>query len=453
MNSKHLLVRAISLFGAAFVFAAHTISVHAGNLAFDGAGNLFLCDQTKTSILKVTPDGTKSTFATGFTSYDMAFDRSGNLFVSVFLSKNHAHAILKFTPEGVKSTFASGLSTIGMPKMAFDGAGNLFVSDYDSHSILKFTPEGAKSAFVSGLEDPTDVAVDGAGNLFVLEEGDRLILKFTPEGTRSTFTTLKERGFSGLICDAAGNLYLADLNYESIVKITPGGVKSTFAPGFRSGDIGFDRSGNLFVHDYESNSIFKITPDGTQTTFASAGISPDKQWEYRLDYSPQIVKAGTTQVALDLAEDLNSRGEDEPVGSRLRQARVVWAPDSKRFAFNYSPPTASHTTYETIALYQLRGGKWVALPSPVNSRSGRPQLAQLAKRHLPKADQSVDVLKVRSWTDADTAILYARSAWAGSGSEAHFLFILKFDAKGNSKIVKTHQMSDEEVDELMRSDQ
>jgi hypothetical protein len=140
-----------------------------------------------------------------------------------------------------------------------------------------------------------------------------------------------------------------------------------------------------------------------------------------------------------------------------QDAEVVWAPDSKRFAFNYSPPHAPHTSYETIALYQLRGEKWVALRSPVDETSERTQLAQLAKEHLPKsayprhAEPLRDILKVRNWTDSNTAILYAYSVWIGSGShnsEANFLFTLKFDADGNWKIVKTHQMSEKEVEEF-----
>jgi hypothetical protein len=128
-------------------------------------------------------------------------------------------------------------------------------------------------------------------------------------------------------------------------------------------------------------------------------------------------------------------------------ATVVWAPDSKRFAFNYSPPHAAHTTYKTMALYQLHGDKWVALPLPLDQTSHRSQLAQLAKQHLPKSEPDPDTLVVRSWTDANTAILYAYSAWE-SGSrilKASFLFTLKLDAEGNSKIVKARQMSEKEV--------
>jgi hypothetical protein len=138
-----------------------------------------------------------------------------------------------------------------------------------------------------------------------------------------------------------------------------------------------------------------------------------------------------------------------------QDAQVVWAPDSKRFAFNYSPPHAPHTSYETIALYQLRGDKWMALRLPLDETSERTQLSQLAKEHLPKssyprhAEPIRDILKVRSWADANTAILSAYSAWEGSGSrssEASFLFTLKFDSEGNSKIVKARRMSEKQIE-------
>jgi sugar lactone lactonase YvrE len=342
----------------------------------------------------------------------MAVDGSGNLFVS------HDDSIFKFTPEGAKSTFVSGL---GNPiDLAIDGAGNLFVADMAvtdariGRSILRFTPDGTKSGFASGLDHPSDVAVDGAGNLFVTEvtaadASSHSILKFNTDGTKNIFaSTLGAAEPSGLACD---------------------------------------RSGNVFVSN--KHSILKFDSSGTPSTFASDWVSPDKQWEYRcVDGNwPEIVKAGTTHVVLDLSED-----QSVP---HATEAEVVWAPDSKRFAFNYSPPHAPHTSYETIALYQLRGDKWVALRSPVAETSERTQLAQLAKEHLPKSgyprrvEPLRDILKVRNWADANTAILYAYSVWVGSGSrssEASFLFTLNFDPEGNWKIVITHRMSDKEVE-------
>ena len=56
----------------------------------------------------------------------MAFDSSGNLLVA----NPEAGNIVKFTPDGRWSTFASGL--VHPFGLAFDNAGNLFVADVQS---------------------------------------------------------------------------------------------------------------------------------------------------------------------------------------------------------------------------------------------------------------------------------------------------------------------------------
>ena len=52
-------------------------------------------------------------------------------------------------------------------------------------------------------------------------------------------------------------------------------------------------------------------------------------------------------------------------------------------------------------------------------------------------------MEARSWTGANTVILYAHSE--GNGGEAAALFTLKFDGAGNWKIIKVHQMSKKEI--------
>ena len=250
----------------------------------------------------------------------------------------------------------------------------------------------------------------------------------------------------GLAFDAAGNLF--ERGKDSIFKFTPDGKKSTFASGLNSNsgvyNLAFDAAGNLFVSEYGGGLIFKFTPDGTRSTLVSDRVSPDKQWEYHLDAdTPMIVKAGTSQSVLDVSEKMSEAGN----------AKIVWAPDSKRFAFNYSPIHAHHTTYEKVAFYQLRGDKWVALRSPADA-SGPSQLLQPPlKDHLPRgfnARHSApewDEVKLRKWTDANTAILNAPCYGRSRDLNAAFLFRLKFDEAGNWKIIKTHQMSKKELEE------
>jgi sugar lactone lactonase YvrE len=429
-----------------------SVSAHAGGLAVDAAGNPFVTDPSKHSVFKYTPDGTKSTFATGLRyPLSVCFDGNGNLFVSdgAANTAKTQRSILKFDRDGRKSTFATGISSAGM---AFDRSGNLFVSQGDS--IFKFTPKGAKSTFVTSKgANFIDLAFDEAGNLFVVDQAltdlgtdpvtkswlGRSIFKITPDGAKSAFATGLEQP-RDLTVDATGNVYVSS-NY-AILRFTPEGTKNTFssAPGANEAwDLAVDHSGNVFAWNGR-DAVLKFDPSGTPTTFAR-NLSPDKQWEYKRG---EIVKAGATQVVLDLDQELEVYGPE---------TEIVWAPDSKRFGFNYSPLHAHHTTYNKVAFYQLRGDKWVALHSPSDASEPSQLLQSPLKDHLPKGFNprhcapEWDELKLRTWTDANTAILYAPCYGRSADLKAAFLLTLKFDDAGNWKIVKTHQMSKKELEE------
>ena len=95
-------------------------------------------------------------------------------------------------------------------------------------------------------------------------------------------------------------------------------------------------------------------------------ISPDKKWGYIGGDTPKLVKLSTDETVIDFFEQLNPG--TAPAG---QDPELLWAPDSKRFGFNYSPMHAHHMTFQSIVFYQLRGDKWVALDSPADeTRAG-----------------------------------------------------------------------------------
>ena len=72
--------------------------------------------------------------------------------------------IIKMTPGGMQTTFASGL---GSPsQLAFNSAGDLFVITTDG-SVYEFTPGGQQNTFFSGLSSPQGLAFDNLGNRYV----------------------------------------------------------------------------------------------------------------------------------------------------------------------------------------------------------------------------------------------------------------------------------------------
>jgi hypothetical protein len=254
-------------------------------------GDLYVAEPTGGgNVYKFTPDGTRSTFASGiYQPVALAFDRAGNLFVG----NSGAHAcipeqecppvpstVIKIAPDGTQTTFATlPLQVTQLLSIAFDGAGNLFVSTSDS--IVKIAPDGTQSIFASGLQGAWPLAFDRSGNLFVGENpaGASLILKFAPDGSHTTFKTFPAPGSSiaTLAFGPGGDLFV--VRGGSILKVRPDGSTTTFASGdFQYSPLAFDTSGTLFAGRSAFNSndpaIVKFTPNGTATTFATGVLLP-----------------------------------------------------------------------------------------------------------------------------------------------------------------------------------
>jgi hypothetical protein len=195
-------------------------------------------------------------------------------------------------------------------------------------------------------------------------------------------------------------------------------------------------------------------------------LSPDKNWEYdcpasvEYECSPEVGKAGSDDIVVDLDGDLNVYGKYS------KRSNIVWAPDSKRFAFNFPQP-AAHAFYETIAFYELHGDKWemsesLANANPISKAISKAISGGLAverkKQHIKaKATGATDIVtKAHEWTDPNTVLVYAYEEdgeETGKTVRVDFLFTLKFDEAGKLKIVKTQQLSEAESQKYARDSQ
>jgi len=131
-------------------------------------------------------------------------------------------------------------------------------------------------------------------------------------------------------------------------------------------------------------------------------ISPDKKWEYLGgEDEAKIVATGTKQVVLHLP----GQGPGD----------VVWAPDSKRFAFNYGQGRTRE-----IAFYQLRDDQWVTLDFPSTNDefekqpndvvAGRLKKDGLSEKKLEKQGKFLRLIwsteRVDQWLDSNTATVH-----------------------------------------------
>jgi len=191
-------------------------------LAMHADGRLFIGEQNKVRVIGT--DGVISRYAGNYSGtacfgalgdggsalnasvcqiVDLAFDKSGNLFIS-----DYGHIrVRKITPEGTISTVAGNGSTLsagdGVPAtstglsyasgVALDDAGNLYISESQNYRVRKVSPDGIIStiagdgspnyngdgmdARLAGFASPSDVETDALGNIYVSAIWDHRIRK------------------------------------------------------------------------------------------------------------------------------------------------------------------------------------------------------------------------------------------------------------------------------------
>jgi hypothetical protein len=181
-------------------------------------------------------------------------------------------------------------------------------------------------------------------------------------------------------------------------------------------------------------------PEGT--TF----LSPDKKWEFRFDSkgNPEIARAGEAEAVLQLY--------DKCSGGADACKPPVWAPDSKRFAFNAS----TEIRYQPTSFYQLKDDKWEELPAPdaIGTALEKAETAQMKKKGVSRKVSLrliSNPIRTIKWTSADTAVVYGslyevEKDNVDAGFGASFLFTLKFDSSGECRIVKTERPSAKEIE-------
>jgi streptogramin lyase len=208
-------------------------------------------------------DGTAT--AARFSSiWGMTIDTSNNLYVT----DNGNNNIRKITSLGVVTTFAgstTGLSgsangtgtaaTFSQPaSLAFDSSGNLFVTEFGNHMIRKITSTGVVTTFAgsttSGSTDGTGIAasfsnplgivIDTTDCIYVVDQNNNMVRKVTSAGVVTTIIGTTTSGNTNGVGTSA------------LLK-TPNGIAK-------------DSSGSLYISDYGNNLIRKVTITTTTTT-------------------------------------------------------------------------------------------------------------------------------------------------------------------------------------------
>jgi|GEM_PF-3326279 len=221
---------------------------------------------------------TYTSFAfTGSGANEMTFDSSGNLYI---LTNYNGGALYKVTPDGTKTTFASALDN---PQDVVYGGGTaygnkLYVANHDAKNILCIELNGSKSVFSTMTEQPHCVGIDPGSNyggqMYAGTDSPFSLYKITNTGDDLFFADLDKLNYDIAIDPGTrfgGKMYLAITTEEpdwigNILKIEPDGSQTVFLDNL-SGRIDFDTTqyanfgGDLYA--CSPSQVRRIAPDGS----------------------------------------------------------------------------------------------------------------------------------------------------------------------------------------------
>jgi streptogramin lyase len=241
-----------------------------------------------------------STLGAGTLFRDIAFDKSGNLWITDGSNKVQEYNPSLALVQTITATAAKSLNNpVGI---AFDPAGNLWVSNYSGHTLVKYDKSAISAgtginAFVPNATISTvptatyyQIAFDATGNLWAIDSASvpSKLYKFdaaslTSNPTPSVTMTLQTNIANGISIDNAGKLWVSDSG--GVRKYDPPTASGTPTPlltlnrtgGFKTVTAtGFDKAGNLWVCDAEG--IYEFSAEQIATSSTTLTVAPVKSF-------------------------------------------------------------------------------------------------------------------------------------------------------------------------------
>jgi YVTN family beta-propeller protein len=232
--------------------------------AMDGSGNLYVTSESDGTIVKITPAGASTIYASGLSSPTaIALDGAGNVF---FGSGNGVYEMVAGAPVQVAT--ATGVRAI-----AIDNSGNLYAGDTSTRRLKEFSAGTFNSiaTYTGQLYSVSGIAIAADNSIYVVDNTAERVYHYTP-GVGSRGTALVS-GAEWIALDSAGNLYVSATGSNQIVRLNGGNLlQSTLSLPFSPWFLQFDASGNILIGDNSDNQVVLYNRSSATASFASTPV-------------------------------------------------------------------------------------------------------------------------------------------------------------------------------------
>ena len=202
--------------------------------------------------------------------------------------------------------------------------------------------------------------------------------------------------------------------------------------------------------------ILSVMPLFGEELTKQLSVSPDKRFTLVRIYVENDEDTPYVRIVEKKSGRNVGRIPKEGQAAHLDQAEFRWAPNGLRLAYTLR----AGGRYISTNLYQFKGGAFVELASP-EEKIGYAEIEQERLKRLEAAKMPKDVYqrriwdtwRIKKWTANDVAELLVHSIRtcpipdedATFDLDLWIRYTLKFDAKGEWKVVKKHMLTDEEA--------
>ncbi len=224
-----------------------------GGLTQDAAGNLYIADKYNRRILKRTPAGVQTVYATlpGYVS-SATIDSNGNLYTIV-----GNYNVYKIASDGMSSLLAK--SSHPLNRVAVDSNNNVLASSGSAGLILSIAQDGTVTTVLQGLSTPYGLVQLPNGSYAVTESGSRVQVYSSTGALQQTIYGFA--GPKGVMLDN-GTVVFSD-SYNRVYRVTAGHYPTLVA------NVAADYLAQLNGVFYGTNSagVSAIAADGSVSSY------------------------------------------------------------------------------------------------------------------------------------------------------------------------------------------